>query len=84
MMSTISKLYHKERIFFPQARTFVDIGAEEGRAAKLDDNGDPIDFVINEECAAGAGAFIETMARALEVTIEEMGTLSLQSDKKFP
>ncbi len=70
--------------FFPDARTVADVGAEEGRAAKIDDSGNPIDFAINEKCAAGAGAFIEAMARALEVTIEEMGPLGMQSDKKIP
>jgi len=70
--------------FFPKARTVTDVGAEEGRAAKIDEKGNPVDFVINEKCAAGAGAFIEAMARALEVAIEEMGPLCLQSDKKIP
>jgi benzoyl-CoA reductase subunit D len=70
--------------FFPAARTVVDVGAEEGRAAKIDGKGNPVDFVVNEKCAAGAGAFIESMARALEVTIEEMGSLCLMSDKKIP
>ena len=70
--------------FFPDARTVADVGAEEGRAAKIDENGSPIDFAINEKCAAGAGAFIEAMARALEVTIEEMGPLCMQSDKEIP
>jgi len=70
--------------FFPDARTVVDVGAEEGRAAKIDEKGNPVDFEINEKCAAGAGAFIEAMSRALGVTIEEMGPLALQSDKKIP
>ena len=70
--------------FFPSARTVFDVGAEEGRAAKIDENGNPTDFAINEKCAAGAGSFIEAMARALEVTIEEMGPLGLQSDKDIP
>ena len=70
--------------YFPNARTVTDVGAEEGRAAKLDDNGGAIDFAINEKCAAGAGAFIEAMARALEVKLEEMGPLSLSSDKEIP
>jgi benzoyl-CoA reductase subunit D len=69
--------------FFPAVRTVADVGAEEGRAAKLDEKGNPVDFAINEKCAAGAGAFIEAMARALEVTIEEMGLLGLQSDKEI-
>lgn len=70
--------------FFPNARTVTDVGAEEGRAAKIDEKGNPVDFAINEKCAAGAGAFIESMARALEVTIEEMGPLCQQSDKEIP
>lgn len=70
--------------FFLTVRTVIDVGAEEGRAAMIDEEGNPLDFVINEKCAAGAGAFIEAMARALEVTIEEMGPLSLLSDKKIP
>ncbi|UCD79788.1 MAG: 2-hydroxyglutaryl-CoA dehydratase [Desulfobacterales bacterium] len=70
--------------YFPTARTVTDVGAEEGKAAKIDEKGNPVDFAINEKCAAGAGAFIEAMARALEVTLEEMGTLALQSDKEIP
>ncbi len=70
--------------FFANARTVADVGAEEGRAAKLDEKGNPVDFVINEKCAAGAGAFIETMGRALETPLEEMGPLALKSDKVIP
>ena len=39
------------------------------------------DFVVNERCAAGSGAFIEAMARALEVRLEDMGPLSLRAEK---
>jgi len=70
--------------FFPNARTVTDVGAEEGRSAKIDEKGNPVDFAINEQCAAGAGVFIESMARALDVTIEEMGPLCLESDKEIP
>jgi benzoyl-CoA reductase subunit D len=70
--------------FFPSARTVTDVGAEMGRAAKIDENGKVLDFAINEKCAAGAGAFIEAMARALEVKLEEMGPLALESDKAIP
>jgi predicted CoA-substrate-specific enzyme activase len=70
--------------FFPNARTVVDVGAEEGRTAKLDEQGNALDFSINEKCAAGAGAFIEAMARALETTLLEMGPLALKSNKEIP
>jgi len=42
------------------------------------------DFAINEKCAAGAGAFIEAMGRALETPLEQMGLLALKSDKEIP
>jgi len=69
---------------FPTARTVIDVGAEEGRAVRCDEKGKMIDFVINERCAAGAGTFIEAMARALEVSVEEMGPLSLKAEKAVP
>jgi len=69
---------------FPKARTIIDVGAEEARAVKCDDKGIMVDFVVNERCAAGAGAFIEAMARALEVKLEEMGPLSLKAERASP
>jgi benzoyl-CoA reductase subunit D len=68
----------------PTARTIIDVGAEEARAVKCDDKGVMVDFVVNERCAAGAGAFIEAMARALEVKLEEMGPLSLKAERASP
>jgi benzoyl-CoA reductase subunit D len=69
---------------FPKARTVIDVGAEDARAVKCDEKGNIADFVANDRCAAGAGAFIESMTRALEVKLEDMGTLSLKSDKAIP
>ena len=83
-VSEIIAMAKGAHFFFPKARTVTDVGAEEGRAAKIDEKGNPIDFAVNEKCAAGAGVFIESMARALEVSIEEMGTLCLASDKEIP
>ncbi|NNG00616.1 MAG: CoA activase [Desulfobacteraceae bacterium] len=70
--------------FFPDARTVADVGAEEGRAAKINASGIPEDFAINEKCAAGAGTFIESMGRALETPLDEMGPLALTSNKEIP
>ncbi|MBW1695702.1 MAG: CoA activase [Deltaproteobacteria bacterium] len=83
-VNEIKAMAKAAHFFFPNARTVADVGAEEGRAAKLDEKGVAVDFAINEKCAAGAGAFIEAMARALEVPVEEMGPLALTSDKEIP
>ena len=70
--------------YFPNSRTVCDLGAEEGKAVKIDDNGNPVDFAINEKCAAGGGAFIETMSRALEIPLEKIGHLALTSKANIP
>jgi len=72
------------RYFLPSSRTVVDVGAEEGRAAKLDEWGKVLDFAVNEKCAAGAGAFVEAMSRALETEPAELGSMALESDKEIP
>ncbi len=68
--------------FMPGARTVVDIGAEEGRAIKVDEAGRAVNFATNQKCAAGAGSFAEAMARALETRVEEMSELYTQSTKE--
>jgi len=67
----------------PTVKTVIDVGAEEGRGIKVE-GGKVKDFVINERCAAGAGTFVEAMARALEVKVEDMGPLSLKSANAIP
>jgi benzoyl-CoA reductase subunit D len=84
LVNDIKAMGKAAHYFFPNARTVTDVGAEEGRAAKIDEKGNVLDFAINEKCAAGAGAFIEAMGRALETPLEEMGPLSLKSDKEIP
>jgi benzoyl-CoA reductase subunit D len=68
----------------PSARTIIDVGAEEGRAIKVSPEGKILDFAINEKCAAGTGTFVEAMARALEIPVEEMAEISLNSTQSIP
>jgi len=68
----------------PGARTVVDVGADEARAIKLGDGGKVVDFAINEKCAAGAGAFVEAMSRALEMPLAEFAEASLESTQTIP
>jgi len=70
--------------FFSSARTVIDVGAEEARAVRFDEKGIMLDFVVNARCAAGAGTFIEAMARALEVELDDMGSLSLKAERASP
>jgi len=65
----------------PTAKTVIDVGAEEGRAIKIGADGRVLDFAINEKCAAGTGTFVEAMSRALEVSVDEMAKITLQSSQ---
>ncbi len=63
----------------PAVRTILDIGGQDSKAIRLDEQGDVVDFVMNDKCAAGTGRFLEMMARTLEIPLEELGPLSLTS-----
>ena len=65
----------------PTARTVIDVGAEEGRLIKVSPDGKVLDFAINEKCAAGTGTFVEAMCRALEISVDEMSKITLQSNQ---
>jgi predicted CoA-substrate-specific enzyme activase len=67
---------------FPFARKVIDIGAESSKVIRLNERGDVEDFTGNDKCAAGTGIFLDTMAKAMEVPIEEVGELSLKHEKK--
>lgn len=67
----------------PSARTIIDCGAEDSRGIKCE-QGKVKDFATNDKCAAGAGAFVEAMARALEVSLEDFGKFALESTRSIP
>lgn len=50
---------------------------------ELDENGEVIDFVMNDKCAAGTGRFLEAIARTLEIDISEVGPCALKSEKEI-
>jgi predicted CoA-substrate-specific enzyme activase len=59
----------------PDTRILIDIGGQDSKAIKLDKDGNVVDFAMNDKCAAGTGRFLEAMARALEVDIDELSDL---------
>jgi len=65
----------------PETRTVIDIGGQDSKVIRLDGQGRNVDFQMNDKCAAGTGRFLEVMAHALEVTVEELGALSLGASR---
>ena len=69
--------------FNPAIRTILDIGGQDSKAIRLNENGEVKDFVMNDKCAAGTGRFLEMIARTLEVSLDELGAIALTSKEKI-
>jgi len=62
------------------ARTIIDIGGQDSKVIGLDENGNVINFIMNDKCAAGTGRFLEVMAGVLDVKINDIGPISLTGE----
>ncbi|MBO8464010.1 MAG: 2-hydroxyacyl-CoA dehydratase [Firmicutes bacterium] len=69
--------------FNPSIRTILDIGGQDSKGIKLNEQGEVTDFVMNDKCAAGTGRFLEMIARTLEVEIGELGPIALESTEEI-
>lgn len=65
--------------YFPIAVTIIDIGGQDNKIIKIDDKGRRIRFKMNRKCAAGTGAFLEEISPRLDVPLEKMNNLAMQS-----
>ncbi|MGA1794011.1 MAG: acyl-CoA dehydratase activase [Thermoplasmatota archaeon] len=63
----------------PDVDVVVDIGGHGIRVMKMGEMGIVSDFRTNDKCSSGTGCFMDTMAMALEVQIENVGERSLHS-----
>ena len=63
---------------YPEVRGIIDIGGQDSKVIVIED-GRVADFQMNDKCAAGTGRFLEHTARALEVSVDELGRLAMAS-----
>jgi predicted CoA-substrate-specific enzyme activase len=54
------------------------------RAINFSQKGKVLDSTVNEKCAAGTGRFIEVMAKALELPLEQVSALGFESRNPVP
>lgn len=62
----------------PGTTGIIDVGGQDSKVIAVSE-GRVLDFLMNDKCAAGTGKFLEHSARALEVTVEELGRMALRS-----
>jgi predicted CoA-substrate-specific enzyme activase len=60
----------------PATRTIVDIGGQDCKVIRLDEDGNVADFAMNDKCAAGTGRFLEVIANVFKVPLEELGEMA--------
>lgn len=68
--------------YFPDTKTVIDVGGQDSKVIKLDQSGNPVDFLMNDKCAAGTGRFLEVMARALEMNLENFAEIFINTKDK--
>lgn len=67
----------------PDARLVIDIGGQDSKVIAVDSNGLVAQFAMNDRCAAGTGKFLETLARAMQVDLRDMGPIALEATEKL-
>lgn len=60
-------------------RTIIDLGGQDSKAISLLEGGEIGNFAMNDKCSAGTGRFLEVMANALGIDLNDIGKLSLES-----
>ncbi|CCO25521.1 acyl-CoA dehydratase activase [Maridesulfovibrio hydrothermalis] len=61
-------------------RTVIDIGGQDSKVICLDDEGNMLDFIMNDKCAAGTGRFMEVAAKALEIDLNRLSATAGKAD----
>jgi predicted CoA-substrate-specific enzyme activase len=55
------------------------MGGQDSKAISVGANGEVLDFVMNDKCAAGTGRFLANSAEVMGINLDEVGPLSLRA-----
>lgn len=64
------------RLLCPEARIVLDIGGQDSKVIQLDEQGNLMDFLMNDKCAAGTGRFLEVISRTLGTDVTQLDALT--------
>jgi (R)-2-hydroxyacyl-CoA dehydratese activating ATPase len=65
---------------FPGVGTVLDIGGQDSKVIQVNPDGSVAKFEMNDRCAAGTGRFLENMASALNLPVEQLGEHALSAE----
>jgi predicted CoA-substrate-specific enzyme activase len=63
----------------PSVRTIVDVGDLASKVSHVDSEGKTTAFLTSGKCAGGSARILQVIAKVLQMTVEEIGPLSLTS-----
>lgn len=66
---------------YPDAKVVLDIGGQDIKCSFLSPGGRVLKFEMNDRCAAGTGKFIEIMARAFGMELEDFPIFAMQASE---
>jgi predicted CoA-substrate-specific enzyme activase len=78
-LTEITAAIYGVRHYFPDADVIVDIGGQDTKVIDVRKN----NFIINDKCSAGTGAFLEFVANYFKIELTEMGSYHSRA-KRIP
>jgi (R)-2-hydroxyacyl-CoA dehydratese activating ATPase len=62
-----------------EIKTVINIGGQDSKAISLDNDGNVVNFSMNDRCAAGTGKFLDVVALKLEIGVDELSEYHFKS-----
>ena len=69
--------------YYPETSCVIELGGEDAKIIFFGRNGNIEEERMNGSCAGGTGAFIDQMARLLDISAEELDKLSMRADAVY-
>ncbi|MCX9082796.1 MAG: acyl-CoA dehydratase activase [Candidatus Methanoperedens sp.] len=78
-VTEITAAIYGVRYYFPDVDVIVDIGGQDTKVIDVKKN----NFIINDKCSAGTGAFLEFVANYFKIELKELGSFHSRA-KRIP
>ena len=76
-VTEITAAIYGVRHYFPDADVIVDIGGQDTKVIDVKKN----NFIINDKCSAGTGAFLEFVANYFKIELKELGSFHSRANR---
>ncbi|HYW93462.1 MAG TPA: benzoyl-CoA reductase subunit A [Gammaproteobacteria bacterium] len=69
-------------LMYPNTRTVLDIGGQDTKAIQVDEEGVVENFQMNDRCAAGTGRYLGYIADEMNIGLQDLGPIAMQSKRR--